>query len=372
MKTLRRLTHLVMSPLLATSWAFAAESPTAARDGSTDAAALPVAVAATDPQVRYVGRFDFRDQAGPRCAWSASSIALKFQGTGANVKLRDNGQNRWQIEIDDQPTAALALQNGEHTYAVASGLAPGAHTVRLVRATEAHFGPTQVTGFQLAEGAKLLPLTPPTRRLEVIGDSISCGYGNEAASQNEHFSPATENAYRTYGAIAARTLGADYVCVAWSGKKMWPDNTIPELYDRTLPFDPGSKWDFAQWTPNAVLINLSTNDFGRGAPDEAGWIAGYKAFLARLRTVYPKAEIYCATSPMMSDWSPAKLLSVARRYLTTVVTDLNNAGDKKVHLIEFAPQQMSDGLGADWHPNVKTNEIMAEKLVSTLRQDLGW
>ena len=26
----------------------------------------------------------------------------------------------------------------------------------------------------------------------------------------------------------------------------------------------------------------------------------------------------------------------------------------------------------DWHPSIKTHEIMAEKLVATLRQDLSW
>ncbi len=72
----------------------------------------------------------------------------------------------------------------------------------------------------------------------MIGDSISCGYGNEGKSQNEHFSPDTENARDAYGAIAARRLGADYACVAWSGRKMWPDNTVPEIYDRALPQDP--------------------------------------------------------------------------------------------------------------------------------------
>ena len=56
--------------------------------------------------------------------------------------------------------------------------------------------------------------------MEVIGDSISCGYGNEAANEHEHFSPTTENAYFSYGAIAARAFNADYTCIAWKWEKV--------------------------------------------------------------------------------------------------------------------------------------------------------
>ncbi|MDQ3813499.1 MAG: GDSL-type esterase/lipase family protein, partial [Armatimonadota bacterium] len=338
----------------------------------TDAAPLPVEVAPDDPNIRYVGRFDRGDKAGPRCAWSASTVAFKFQGTAANVKIKDGNQNRWQVEIDGKPTVTLQMREGTHLYSVATDLAAGEHTVRLVKATEAFCGASQFLGFQMSEGGKLLPPPAPARRLEVIGDSISAGYGNEAASKEEHFTPKTENAYFTYGAMAARQLDADYMCIAWSGKKMWPNNTIPELYDRTLPLDAGSKWDFSQWIPDVVLINLGTNDFGKENPDEAGWTDAYKAFIGRLRQHYPAAEIYCATSPMMGDWGANKARTTHRRYLDKIVTDLKAAGDAKVRIIEFPTQDPKNGIGADWHPNIKTHEIMAANLVQTLANDLGW
>ena len=93
--------------------------------------------------------------------------------------------------------------------------------------------------------------------------------------------------------------------VAWSGRKMWPDNNIPAIYDRALPTDPTSRWDFARWTPDSVLINLATNDFGAGVPDADQWTAAYAAFVRRVRTNYPKATIYLSSGPMMSDDYPA-------------------------------------------------------------------
>jgi lysophospholipase L1-like esterase len=340
-----------------------------------DAAALPVEVGITSANVRTMGRFDWREAAGPRCQWSASAITLRFQGTEVNAKIRDSNNDILEIVIDGKPTSVLALQKGEHLYRIAGGLTNAARAVTLFKRTEAFVGIVQYEGFQLNAGGKMLaPPAPPKHRLEVIGDSISCGYGNEGANQNEHFTPATENAYLTYGAIAARKLNADYTCVAWSGKKMWPDNTIPELYDRALPTDAGSAWDFSRQAPDAVLINLATNDFGKENPDEKGWTDAYEAFIARARKNYPKAHIYCAAGSMMSDNYPAghHALSTLRAYLTKIVADERASGDANISFLEFDPQDGKNGIGADYHPNVKTHEIMAEKLAEALTRDLKW
>jgi hypothetical protein len=335
-----------------------------------DAAPLAYTVAPNDPRIRYEGRFDLRDAAGPRCAWPASAVTLRFQGPGLNVRLSDSNNDEYEVVTDGQPSAVLVTKGGAHLYGVCRALAGGTHTVTLVKRTEAFFGTGQFLGFQVARGGQLLPAPPrPARRLEVIGDSISCGYGNEAKDQRERFTSATENAYLSYGAVAARTVGAEYVCVAWSGRTMWPKNTMGEIYDKALPLDPDSQWEFARWTPDAVVINLSTNDFADGAPDRKGWIAGYEAFLARVRRNYPRAVIYCATSPMMGG-NPS---AVAKSYLTQIVADENTAGDKNVNLLVFETQDGGkNGFGADWHPSVKTDQIMAEKLAATLGADLGW
>lgn len=339
---------------------------------STEVEALPVTVSLADSNLLYTGRFDFKNPEAPSCAWPASALGIKFKGTALNLKLGDNGENRWQIEVDGQPTTCLQTKKGEHLYSLAMGLAEGEHTVRIVKATESFFGVSHLLGFQLNQGGAVLPLPASDRRLEVIGDSISAGYGNEALHKEDKFLPTTENAYYTYGAIAAREMKADYACIAWSGKKMWPDNTIPELYDRILPAQADSSWDFAKWTPNVVVINLATNDFGKGIPDEAGWTGAYKAFIARVRKNYPQTEIYCAVGPMMGDWGAGKPLTVLRGYLAKVVADVQAGGDAKVRVIDFGTQDAKNGFGANWHPNVKTQKIMADQLAKALKQDLGW
>ena len=358
----------LLAALLLLTLGRAATPETAAPDAS-EAAPLAYSVSPTDPRLSYEGRFDLRDAAGPRCAWPASAVTVRFAGPALNVSLSDTSSDEYEVAVDGRLYAVLITRNGAHRYGVFRG-AGGPHTLSLVKRTEAFFGTTQFLGFQVAQGGKLLaPPARPNRHLEVIGDSISCGYGNGAKDQHEKFTAATENAYLSYGAVAARAVGADYTCLAWSGRTMWPKNTMGEIYDLALPLDPGSRWDGARWTPDAVVVNLSTNDFGGGTPDRAGWTAGYEAFLARVRRDAPHAAIYCATSPMMGGETGA----VAQSYLTQIVADENAAGDKNVKLLVFGTQDGGEnGFGADWHPSAKTDALMADVLAAALRADLGW
>ncbi len=121
------------------------------------------------------------------------------------------------------------------------------------------------------------------------------------------------------------------------------------------------------------MINLATNDFGKRNPDEAKWVGAYEEFIARVRKAYPDAHIYCATGSMMSDSWPQEQKTLSRSSLPgKIVADEEGRGDKKVHEIDFDPQDPENGLGSDWHPSVKTHQLMAEKLVATLKKDLGW
>lgn len=338
--------------------------------GSSFAPSLVAAdIAPTDSLIRYVGRFD--DNA--RAAWSASTVEFTVSGGPVGVKLKDNGKNLWQVVIDGQPAAVLTLEAGEKTYPVAADLPSGSHRIELVKRTEAAVGTTQFIGLQIGDDAKLLPTPARARRIEVIGDSISCGFGNEAPSQKDPFTPGTENAWLAYGAIAARAVNADYVCIAWSGKKLWPDNTIVELYDRVLPYSEKPLWDFIRQVPDVVVVNLGTNDFGKANPDEAGWIAAYVGFIQRIRAQYPKAPIYCAVGTMMADWNTErKPRTTILAYLDKVIAQANAAGGPPVRLIDFGIQKQENGIGASWHPSAKTHERMGAQLAAALKQDLGW
>ncbi len=120
---------------------------------------------------RFIGRFDQSHPEAPVFAWPGTAIALRFKGTAIRVTLTDGGRNYFEVVVDDQHHV-LGLQRGTKQYLLASNLSDTAHDVLLYRRSEPSFGETTFNGFDVAPGAYLPGSPLPTRRLEVIGDSI--------------------------------------------------------------------------------------------------------------------------------------------------------------------------------------------------------
>jgi len=321
--------------------------------------------------VRFVGRFDSADPEHPRFAWPASAIATRFASKSLHVKLKGKGYAEFQVLLDGAPVRVLSTNPAREDYEVASGLDGGEHDLVLAKRTEARMGELQFLGFEPREA--LTPTASATRRhIELIGDSITAGYGDEgggATCTGDMVS--LENEYISYGAIASRALGADHVTIAWSGRTT---EEMGELFERTLPAHTESRWDFKAWTPDAVVINLGTNDFNRGDPGQVAFTRPYVALLRRVRALYTNAQIVCALGPMLTDNYPpgAHALARARAYITQAVADVRAAGDANVVFLEFPTQEPANGLGCDYHPSRKTHAAMGEQLASVLREKLRW
>lgn len=328
----------------------------------------------SSPGVRLVGRMDTSDSAGPKYAWSGSGIVARFNGSRVGVKLA--GGQEYTVVLDGTVRSKLTAVSGTNT--IAENLSEGEHTIELYRRTEANQGEAQFLGFDLGDGKLLDAPAAPARRIELIGDSITCGYGVEGADQNCGFTAGTENHYLTYGAIAARALGADLVTIAWSGKGVvcnYGDaadsckDPLPTYYDRALPDRSNSVWDFSKFQPDAVVVNLGTNDFStQQDPSQSEFESAYKSFLQHIREKYPTAYILCTNGPMLSGTD----LTTVRSYIENVVKALKNAGDTKVGTFEITPQQQADGYGCDWHPSCATHQKVADALETALKKALSW
>jgi hypothetical protein len=336
---------------------------------STTAAALPVEIAPNDPYIRYGGRFDFSDPSSPECEWPASCEELAFTGTSLNIRLDEGtNHNRYEIIVDGQITAILAPINGAHLYNVFSSATSGTHIVELVKRTESLFGAIRFEGFQLSSGGTVgsLPVSNG-RGIEVIGDSISCGAATETTVMDESVTSTNEDSYLSYGNVAATALGAEFADISGSGRSMWPDYTMPSIYDYVIPTNSDPIWNFS-WVPGAVIIDLGANDFKYGPPDEAGWTTAYEQFIAHLRTHYPSAMIYCSTSPMVGGADAVTLLT----YLQKIVRDEANTGDRRVKVLDIPTEDGTLGYGGDHHPSLEEHQLMAGIVLSQLQADLGW
>jgi len=337
-----------------------------------DAAALPVTVKPDDANLLYSGRWDTSKPEGPRCEWPAGQIRLRFTGTAVNVILGGPKDHAFQVVVDGKPTSVVTIVAGQSVYPVAADLPAGEHLIELCKRTECWGGPVQVKGFQLAAGSTLLAPPAFKRRVEFVGDSITAGYGNEAASKEEHFSFATENAWLAWGAVTARALDAELMCEAISGirlQKGEDKKSMPELWGKTMPFTASKDWDFKTWQADAVVVNLGTNDFNnKKLPlEDAKWREAYKPFIAAIRAAYPKAHIFLAIGPMGHGKD-----GIVAKTNEAIVADLAAAGDKLVHALPLPNQRMDDGIGADWHPSIKTHQKMADAAVAAIKKELGW
>ncbi len=319
-----------------------------------------------------MGRFDETDPAGPRFAWPASAVSTRFFGTSLSVRLRDEGSNGFEVVIDGESHGAIATGPSHDLYLLATGLEPREHEVTISKRTESFFGEVQFLEFVAGDGGALRPVSEwrPARRIEFIGDSITAGYGDEGDRPTCPSSAATENEFMAYGAIAARELGAEHTTIAWSGKTV---RGMVSLYDRVLPARAESVWNHEGWVPDAVVINLGTNDLSRPDTQEASFVEAYRELLGRVRAWYPGALIVCALGPMLSDAFPpgAQALTRARRYLRAVVDGARSRGDSRVDLIEF-PTQDTATSGCAYHPGLRAHRTMADQLANEIRGALGW
>jgi len=344
-----------------------------AHGGEVGSSGGPTAGAAgetSEPAVHYVGRVDTNDPTVAMFAWSGTGAIVRFTGTSASVDLR--GKQEYTVVVDGTVQPKLVATDGVNK--LAQGLTPGEHTVELYRRTEASQGESEIRGFDFGGGQLLAPRAV-TRRLEFIGDSITCGYGDEGANASCGFTPQTENHYLSYAAITARNLEAELSTVAWSGKGVvcnYGDDAnsctdpMPTYYDRILPGRANSTWDFSRFQPDAVVINLGTNDLSTNTdPDQATFESGYKALLVRVRHAYPSARILCTNGPMLSGTD----LSNVRTYIGDVV---KNLGDSNVSTFEIPPQDGSDGYGCDSHPSLERHKKVATVVTTALKAALGW
>lgn len=322
-----------------------------------------------------------------------ASVRVRFKGTALSLRLKDFGggtpqtTNYYDVSLDGGAPSVLEVSPSQEVYSLASGLADAQHEVEIFKRVEAAPGGNvgagrgQILGFEL-RGSALLPVSVPARRLEFVGDSITCGYGDELSTNepnSAHYTSRAANGHRAYGALTAALLGAQYSAVAYSGRGVARNYSgmagpvLPDMYLSSVPDDAGaSAWDPEQYTPDAVIINLGTNDFSTQGVERPLFVEKYVKFLERLRGYYPKAALVAVLGPMLSDyWPPgAQAWTHARADVSTAVAARVKAGDRNVHALFFEPQ--TPPYGEDWHPTLATHEKMAQVLAPELKKWLGW
>ena len=332
---------------------------------------------ADNPNIQYVGRFDFRNPDSVVFDWAGVYIRANFTGTSCAVRLKDS-TDEYAVTIDDHAPRLLTMDSSD-VYTVATGRSDSIpHTIMIQKRTEPLVGKGAFMGFVLDKGATLLPPDPrPGRRIEFIGNSITSGYGILGDSSNCKFSPQTEDAGMSYASQVARDLHADYHVISYSGRgvvRNYGDsnrtsiNPMPALYDRTCCFDSSLKWNFSSWVPQVVVINLGTNDYSTHPyPDSSVFEAGYGKLIDQVRSLYPGVTIFCVSGPMIGDPCTGYVREVVERQRKM------EGRDKDVYFIEIPRDIMNDhDWGCEMHPNVYGAMKMADVVVPMITLWMNW
>lgn len=327
-------------------------------------------VPAHDPLIQYVGRADFSDPEAVCFDWPGVSVRAVFEGKNCTVRMMD-GNNAYNFYIDGAFAGKITCVPGQTEYPAAENLADGRHTIVLMKRTEPRYGVCRFLGFLLDPGKKLLsPSAVPGRRIELIGDSLSCGYGIEAPNAFCGDQKPFENPDLTCVGLLAKKLDADLTIIAFSGKGLVrnygetgpvSDDPLPFYYDRTLANDPDKKWNFTKSVPGLVIIHLGWNDFWSDSPDRKIFTGGLRKLIDRVRANYPGVPVLCLsmTKPRL------------REMIQSVVSDLEKEGDGKIGYCDIGIVGSTE-FGCDYHPNAKANARFLERLLPAAVKLTGW
>ncbi len=267
----------------------------------------------TDTDIRFVGRWDKQDAHAYHSYWGGAYLEVRFTGTTAKVIL--GKATSLLVNFDHTCDRILNNVNGVVDLTPIP-LPPGAHFLRLA----AYFDEKEILfkGLILDEGAVTLPPMETKREIiEFIGDSVTsgadCPYGDGDS----------------YAWHTARLLGMDHTQISDPGIALVDGvNAIAGMERAYLRLKtPNYTSDNPEWTfayvPDAVVINLGSNDYYSKCPPEK-FQNHYVKFLGVLRARYPQAKIFA--------------LRLFHGWYETAVRDAvaarNAAGDPNVHFVD--------------------------------------
>ncbi|KGO88626.1 GDSL family lipase [Flavobacterium rivuli WB 3.3-2 = DSM 21788] len=312
---------------------------------------------------------------------SASSVTFGFKGTKCTLKLEAKDKtahhNYVAVEVDGQyysrekimPTGTTVFIN-----------VPGkSHTITIYKATEAVNGTVIFTG---AEGDLFKIAEKPKKKIEFIGDSITCGMGNDTIAipcgKGEWYDQ--HNAYYSYAAVTARALNVDFVLSSVSGIGMyrnWNDEhdkeaIMPDVYenlylnkDTTKPYAFGFNQDI-------TCIALGTNDFSKGDGkksrlpfNEDTYVSNYVNFIQTVYKHAPDTRIILLDSPMVTGENAATFAKCLNK-----VKDAVNAQKHHKPVTIFTFSAITPH-GCGFHPEIEDDKLMALQLAPYLKKVLN-
>lgn len=313
-----------------------------------------------------------------------SSVQFQFEGNSVSFTLKNiplqGYYNYVSIELDGKYIGRFKVDNNDakkFTYQV-SDKSKKTHSIKIYKATEAAMGEVFFDGSAI----DAIPFQPKQKKkIEFIGDSITCGFGNDETGlpcgQGQWFDQ--HNAYLAYGPIVSRKLDADFLLSSVSGYGMyrnwnsekWEETIFPDVYDHLFLRNSESEKFGNDYQPDLVSICLGTNDLSEGDSQKERlpfnkhkYIGNYIEFVQKIYKKYPNTKIVLLNSPMVSGDRNKEFMEALN-----AVKDFfkNNKKQASIEIFEFKEMKPK---GCGFHPSAEDDQKMADEIYDFYKNNL--
>lgn len=282
-----------------------------------------------DQHIKSLGRNEIKN-GSITLIQNASSVEFSYVGSALKLNMYSQelgfGNPEYSYLVDDETdqNKHIVSFKGNKLLDIKNDFY-GSHKVKILKRNEAKF--TRLTIDSVETDGYFTFINGDKLKIEVYGDSITCGYAIYGEPYNNH----NTNALDTYAYLTAKNLNADLSVFASSGIGLLKGETANNVINKFMYLHQNSnkKWDFSLYDPDIVIINLGTNDLWFGV-SESEFYNAYLSFLYTLREIYNNAKFVCVNGMMTKDMNSAIKKAVNKFNDRSYFVDLPKA-NVKVH-----------------------------------------
>ena len=329
-----------------------------------------------DERINFYGRSKYDTSLSARMLYfTASGFDVAFYGTELKATMLRESSDTYvpylSVFVDDESMTEVLPLSGDRViklidksakeYTIVSGLTEGWHVVKVRKRTAFQRGSTKmdtvaVRSFSTDGYFGYCP-DKPELRIDVYGDSFSCGYGNLADGSS--MTSENTDGNLAYHALLASAVGAEINVMAASG---W---SVYKGYGGTASWSWANYYDklntmsdetVSVGGADVIIINLGTNDVEGGAFADAEQTAlfkeAYKKMLNGLIEQNPDALILCTYGFCSTD-------SRCKTAITDVVSEYSSDNVKTYF---YTTVNSTTG-----HPDVANHRNGAKELENVLK-----
>lgn len=346
--------------------------------------------------VKFVGRTKLIDEvlwlalsgAGVSFSFTGSKLCVTLMGSdAAGIKENELNYARMAIYVDGERIIDDNLDEPTKTYVVLDGERKEKAEIQIIKLSESAMSTAGIVSIMTDDEGNVEPLPRKKHSMEFIGDSITCGYGVDDLDLTHTFITGTEDVTKAYAYKVACELDAEYSMFSASGYGIisgYTDNPdarnvaerIPPYYEslgfsRDMFGSAGKPenipWDFGQYQPEVVVINLGTNDDSFCQEDnvkQEEYATEYAKFLKVVRKSNPGAEIFCVLG-LMGDRLYPWMCRAVEAYT-------EETGDAAIHTVRIPEQDSNKGYAIDYHPTPDSHTMGAKVVAEAIRKQMNW